>query len=268
MRIEDHLRLSKLPTAEAEVIMANILGKDRTWVLAHADEELSAQQTECWNEWAARRVRNEPLAYIVGEREFFRRMFTVDQSVLIPRPATEGLIEAAIAWLKNPRDTTVPIDAGICAMVRTLKKEKPIRTVVDIGTGSGCIAITLACEDPSLHIIATDISEAALKVARKNAEKFGAENRITFLQGSLLEPLEHWSEPFLLVSNPPYVPSARTLPADIDNCEPQIALRAGIDGLDVLRPLLLAAASHPHCIGCAIECEAAQIPALEEILES
>ena len=268
MRIEDILRHSPLSSLETEVLLASLLAKERTWVWTHPEAQLSKNQEERWRAWMERRGKGEPVAYITQEREFFGRMFSVDRRVLIPRPATEGLISVAQAWLKKPANNTTEIDAGIVAVAKVLHVAEHIRTVVDVGTGSGCIAISLACEDPTLTVLATDISEDALDVARTNAKRHGVDTRIRFLQGNLLDPVSDLLEPFLLISNPPYVPSERTLSPDVDRFEPSIAIRAGADGMDVIRPLLEAARRHPSCCGFILECEEAQIPLLEEILNS
>ena len=268
MRIEDLLRHPGLPTVEIEVLAAALFARERTWVLAHPETQLSQAQVEQWTTWMERRERGEPTAYIVGEREFYGRSFSVDRRVLIPRPATEGLIDIARAWLKKPTDSVTTIDAGIVAMAKTLHEGKSVRTVLDIGTGSGCIAITMACVDATLSVIATDLSEDALSVARHNARRHDVESTVTFALGPLLEPIANLREPFLLLSNPPYVPSHRSLPKDVAQFEPTMAIRAGDDGLDVLRPLLLAALEHPACQGFVIECEETQVAPIQHLLIS
>ncbi len=138
-----------------------------------------------------------------------------------------------------------------------------VTTIVDIGTGTGCIAITLALEHPGLHIIATDISEDALVIAKKNAKDLNA--AIDFRCETLLDPLKDLSEPFLIVSNPPYIPSKRSVMKDVADYEPHSALFAGSDGLDVLRPLVQQALAHPLCRGIIVECEEEQAKNLAEL---
>jgi release factor glutamine methyltransferase len=169
-----------------------------------------------------RRRKREPVAYILGEREFYRRSFEVTPAVLIPRPDTETLIERALEILP----------AGSTARL------------LDLCTGSGAIAITLAAERPELHVTATDLSAAALDVARRNAERHGAMARCEFLEGDLFAPLPAASRFELIVANPPYVPEPEiaTLQPEIQH-EPRLALAAGDDGLSHLERLCAAAQS-------------------------
>lgn len=171
---------------------------------------------------ALRRARHEPVAYITGTREFYGRAFHVNPAVLIPRPETEGLIDEAL----------------------TLRREGAQPVIVDVGTGSGCIAITLALEWPEARVIATDISTAALDVARSNAQTLGATS-IEFVQ--VIADSFFPAQPDgidLIVSNPPYVSSSDcdSLAADVRDYEPHSALFAGGDGLDLIRLLVPAAA--------------------------
>jgi release factor glutamine methyltransferase len=173
----------------------------------------------------ARRAAHEPIAYITGTREFYGRPFAVTPAVLIPRPETELLVDAALTAL----------GPACASAVRPLH-------VADIGTGSGCLAVTLAVECPAAHVIATDLSERALAVARTNATSLGALDRVEFRHGTLLAgPCGALD---LIVSNPPYVPDADRdgLPAEVRDYEPSGALFAGQDGLDVIREILRLAA--------------------------
>jgi release factor glutamine methyltransferase len=176
----------------------------------------------------ARRARAEPIAYLTGEREFFGRTFRVTPDVLIPRPETELVVEEALTCLTNVRPDPA-------------RARPPL--VVDVGTGSGCIAITIALEQPSVRVVATDVSEAALAVAMDNARRLDAADRVTFHHGPLLAG---WNQPVdLIVSNPPYVAvtDRGTLPDDVVRYEPATALFGGEDGLDVMRALIPAAAA-------------------------
>jgi len=176
----------------------------------------------------ARRARAEPIAYLTGEREFFGRTFRVTPDVLIPRPETEFVVEEALTCLTNLRPDPV-------------KPRPPL--VLDVGTGSGCIAITIALEQPTVRVVATDISEAALAVAMDNARRLDTADRVTFRHGPLLAG---WNEPAdLIVSNPPYVAGADrgALPDDVVRYEPATSLFGGEDGLDVIRALIPAAAA-------------------------
>ncbi|HEX9840661.1 MAG TPA: HemK/PrmC family methyltransferase, partial [Anaerolineales bacterium] len=156
---------SDTPALDASVLLAHVLDKPRTWVMAHPEVTLTTQQKKQLDDSLARLERGELFPYVLGHWEFFGMDFDVTPEVLIPRPETELLVEKAIAWLQ----------------------ESPIRrTVADIGTGSGVIAISIAAHFPDMHVLATDISGAALEVARKNAIKFDVIHRIDFLQCDLL----------------------------------------------------------------------------------
>ena len=165
-----------------------------------------------------RRARREPVAYITGEREFYGRTFVVTPAVLIPRPDTETLVSVALTCLDRVT-TRAPL-------------------VADVGTGSGCVAVTLAAERHAVRVVATDVSGAALEVARENARRLRVRERVTFVEGSLFAGLDE--PPDLIVSNPPYVREIDrpTLATDVVGHEPHAALFAGPDGLDVIRALV------------------------------
>ncbi len=169
----------------------------------------------------ARRATHEPVAYILGRREFFGRDFEVTPAVLIPRPETELIVELALA--------------------RVPDRQAPL-AIVDVGTGSGCLAITLALEFPRARVVATDVSPDALEVARRNAARHGVESRTEFRLASLLQDVARAD---LVVSNPPYVPidQRQRLPADVRDFEPATAVFAGPDGLEVIRSLAVQAAA-------------------------
>jgi release factor glutamine methyltransferase len=188
---------------EAQLLAAHVLLVDRTYVLTHPEVELNELAAEGLLQ---RRESQEPLAYILGHREFFGRRFRVTPSVLIPRQETELLIETAL-------ELTVPV-----------------KRVLDIGTGSGCIATTLKLERPDWDVWAVDISGAALQVARENAETLGAE--ITFRHSDLFSGLA--GERFdLIVSNPPYIGVEEELPVEVRSFEPGTALFAENRGLRI-----------------------------------
>jgi len=210
-----------------------------------------------WFLFVKRRETHEPIAYITGQKEFYGRPFHVDRNVLIPRPSTESLIDAVKAYLDDPKDSMEEIDTEIIVYSKKLQSQKPV-ILADIGTGSGCIAITLALEYPDQHIIATDISEDALKMAKVNAKHHHMTKRVTFKKGSGLEPLSDVKEPFLLISNPPYIPANQLLMNDVQDFEPHMALFAGEKGTDVLEILLDQAKKHKHCVGVVIECRTDQ----------
>lgn len=203
---------------EAQLIAAHLLGVSRAWLIAHGDETLAPDRLEWLDQWIARRSRGEPIAYLLGEREFFGRSFQVGPDCLIPRPETEHLVEATLERLTGPA------------------------AVLDVGTGSGCIAITLALENPALALTATDISPAALAQARQNARRLGA--RVEFAPGDLYAPTGPCRFA-AIVSNPPYVAEADPhLERGDVRFEPRLALAAGADGLGVLRPLIAQAPAH------------------------
>ena len=207
---------------DATLLARAVLGWDTAAWIVRQTEAASARFDRALSGFIDRRARREPVAYIVGEREFYGRPFRVTPAVLIPRPETELLVEETLAAL-GERAPHAPL-------------------VVDVGTGSGCIAIAIALEQAAARVVATDISDAALAVARDNAARLGASARIEFRLGSLLAGLT--SSPDLIVSNPPYVgePDRASLPADVRDFEPAVALFAGLDGLDVIRELIGAAA--------------------------
>ena len=203
------------PHVEAELLLAHLLHQPRAYLWAHPEAALTPQQAADYAACVQRRAAGEPLPYITGQIEFFGLTFTVTPDVLIPRPETETLVEAALAWLKAHPDAVA----------------------VDVGTGSGCIAAALAVHAPALRLYAIDISPAALRVARANAERHTVAEHITFLEGDLLTPLPEAVD--LIVSNPPYVTDDEwdALPLSVRQ-EPRTALLAGADGLDAIRQLL------------------------------
>jgi release factor glutamine methyltransferase len=214
------LELAGLPVAEARqdaaVLARHILGWDLERWLGHQRDDAPADFEPAFAPLVARRAAREPVAYITGAREFYWRTFTVTPTVLIPRPETELVVEAAI---------------GASAEYR-------YPDIIDIGTGSGCIAATLAAEMPHATVVATDISTAALEVAAVNAERHGVAGRIEFRRGAFFAG---FAGPFdMVVSNPPYVAAGDrpTMAPEVAAHEPAQALFAGADGLDCIRPLL------------------------------
>ncbi len=206
------------PRLDAELIVAEALGVDRIALYLDLNRPLLESERKAIRPLVARRREREPVAYILGHRDFFGRRFRVTRDVLIPRPDTETLVERALALI--PRDQACRI--------------------ADVGTGSGAIAVTLAAELPLATITATDISEAALRIASENAEALGIGDRIRFQQADLLASDEQYD---FIVSNPPYVAKGEleTLQAEVRSYEPQAALVAGEDGLETIRALLQAA---------------------------
>ncbi len=201
---------------DAELLLADVLGVGRVYLYTHNDRPLTTQECDVFREKVRRRGKYEPVAYILGHKEFYGRVFNVNPHVLIPRPETEHIVETVLQWLQ----------------VRGLGAVR----VWDIGVGSGVLAVTLALECPEAEVVASDISVHALQVAQANAKHLQAEKRITWLEGSLLEP---WDGVLcdVVVSNPPYVETGAVLDKDVHNYEPHTALFAGADGLDSVRVL-------------------------------
>ena len=195
---------------DAEVLARKVLGCDRAAFVVSRRGEEPAGFADAYRALVERRCRREPVAYILGEREFWGRPFEVTPDVLIPRPETELIVEEALALFPAGRTPAL---------------------IVDVGTGSGCLAVALALEFPDAWVIATDISEAALAVARRNAAKNGVGDRIDFRTGDLLAPVTELAD--LIVSNPPYVNSgdAPGLVPEVREHEPHVALFGGPDGL-------------------------------------
>ena len=208
---------SSSPRLDAELLCAHALRLRRLDLYLQHDRPLKEPELEAVRALMRRRATGAPVAYITGVREFYHRTFHVDPAVLIPRPETETLVELAIRLLR---------DGGGSA------------SVADLGTGSGCIAVTLAAELPSVRVICVDASEAALAVARENAAEHGVSDRITFVAGDWAQPLRE--PPDVVVSNPPYVTTAELAAADRDvrDFEPHAALDGGTDGLAAYRALL------------------------------
>ncbi len=260
MTIGETLAKTGINRTDAEILLAKVLEKDRTWLLAHEDAALKPNQKSAFQTMIERRRTGEPIAYIVGQKDFFGRAFAVNSSTLIPRPATELLVEQALRVLHGEQVERVrEIDTQIVAWKELWGAIDDVRLVVDIGTGSGCIAVTLACELQNIRVIATDISDDALKVAQTNAKNHGAKDRIKFMRGDSLEPLAEIHEPFFMVSNPPYIPVGLKLDHEVSAFEPSSALFAGKDGADVIRSITEQCKKHPSCRGFVIECREEQV---------
>jgi release factor glutamine methyltransferase len=209
---------------DAEVLARHVLGWDRAALIARWRDAAPNDFSERLSALIARRAAREPVAYITGHREFWGLDFEVTPDVLIPRPETELIIDDA---LRSARDVGPP------------------RTIVDVGTGSGCLAIALAREIPGARITGTDMSAAALAVARRNALRLGVADRVVFVRADLFDDAMPAAD--LIVSNPPYVPDAAepALQPEVGLHEPHSALFGGPgDGLDFIRRLLAAAGTH------------------------
>ena len=206
------------PRLESELLLTSVLQQSRVYLLAHPEDVLTEEQAQQYAIDVERRVKGEPLPYITGIIEFFGMIFRVTPDVLIPRPETEMLVELASAWLTT----------------------RPDAVIMDVGTGSGCIAVTLARHTKCRHIIATDISLSALQLAKQNAVRQLVRDRLHFINGDLLCPIHGPVD--VILSNPPYIADSEweTIPHSI-HFEPSSALLAGVDGLEVVRRLLLQA---------------------------
>lgn len=204
---------------DAEILTAAAAGVPRSRLALEGGREVGGDAAERVLGWIARRAAGEPVQYILGSWEFYGREFRLSRDTLIPRPETEGLVEAVVgAWQGAGRTEGLALD---------------------VGTGCGAIAVTLAAELPRLTVVATDVSAGALRVARENARRRGVADRIRFLRADLCSALKRGSRFDLVVSNPPYVSEREwpSLPAEVRDYEPPGALLAGPDGLAVLRRL-------------------------------
>ncbi len=259
MTVVETLAKTGISRVDAEILLAEAMQRDRTWLFAHGEVSLSPEEEILFHTMIDRRKTGEPVAYIVGRKEFHGREFLVSKATLIPRPATELLVEQVLSLLQGEHVERIrEIDSQIVTWTDVWGNADDVPLIVDVGTGSGCIGITLACELPALHIIATDISEEALMIAQKNAHSLHVGDRIEFRKGDALNPVMNIDQPFLIVSNPPYIPVGKKLDHDVAAFEPSSALFAGPDGTDVIRNIVTQAKSHPHCRGYVIECRAEQ----------
>ncbi len=218
-------------TIDAEVLARLALGWDRAEYLARRSDAPPLGFQSAYEPLVARRARREPVAQIAGYREFWNRDFEVSRDVLTPRPETELIVEEALAIHASA--------TGEASMVAPslLRAAKPWR-LVDVGTGSGCLAVTLALELPGVDVLATEISERALAVAQRNAIRLGAADQVRFVCTSLLEGVAPGID--MIVSNPPYVPAAYRsgLSSEVRDYEPAEAVFGGADGFELIRTLL------------------------------
>jgi release factor glutamine methyltransferase len=207
------------PRLDAEVLLADVLGVDRVRLVIEADRPLEERELALYRERIQRRRRFEPVAYIVGHREFYGLDFRVDRRVLVPRPDTETLVEVALA---RTRATSM------------------YGQMLDLCTGSGCVAIALAKQRPTWRVTGVDISGDAVELARHNALRLGVAGSVSFVSGDLFAPLAPEARFDLLTANPPYIERAALpeLPADIRDFEPRVAVDGGLEGLDVIKRII------------------------------
>lgn len=234
------------PRLDAELIVGHALSLTRTQIIMHLDRPLEERELTQLRALVKRRRAREPMAYLRGEREFFGRSFMVDKRVLVPRPDTEVLVDVALH--------------------RTSNRALSCRTL-DLCTGSGCVAITLSKERPTTPVLATDISDDALAVARENRERLGA-YRVAFAHGDLFAAVPASATFDLIVSNPPYIPSGdiQGLMPDVRDFEPRLALDGGKDGLDSIRRIVTESPKYLAKDGIlAVELGAGEAPAVRDL---
>ncbi len=241
-------RAIESPRLEAELLLAYALGIDRLRIFVESERELEAGELARFREIVRRRRTREPVAYIRGEREFYGRAFRVDRRVLVPRPDTETLVEVALSRTAR---------VSLCARV------------LDLCTGSGCVAITLARERPTTRVDAVDLSTDALAVARDNAARLGA-HLVRFVAGDLFAPLDPARDRYdLITANAPYIADGAMaeLPPDVRDHEPHLALAGGDDGLALVRRIVAGATRFLLPGGVlALEVGAGQAPAVAQLV--
>jgi release factor glutamine methyltransferase len=246
--------LTDAPQLEAELILSHVLDCRRADLHAHPERSLRPQELAAFQTLLDRRALGEPLPYLTGHIEFYGLDFNTDPRVLIPRPETETLVELALTHI-----------ARIPSCQRQPAQhlgDVPRLVLADVGTGSGCLAVTLAVYTPRARIYALDLSSDALAVARANAQRHRVASRITFIKSDLLTALPEPAD--LIVANPPYIASEEwpTLPQEVREHEPRLALYGGPDGLDIVRRLLREAPAYLRRGGAVfIEIGAKQGPA-------
>ena len=238
MRVEEALQFAgeylgehqlRWPREDAELLVASILQCDRVFLYTHPEKPLSSRQERLFHEWLVKRGERYPLQYLRGRQEFYGREFLVRPGVFIPRPETELLLEAALDILR-------------------LSREEELR-VADVGTGSGCVAVTLTCEEPRVRVAAIDKSPTALQAARLNAESHRCQGRIDFYEGDVLRPLESQHLRYhLVVSNPPYVSNfdRESVDLSVSRYEPDEAVFSGESGHEVYLELFRQAGGVLH----------------------
>ncbi len=216
---------------DVSILIAHSLGKSRPWVLSHSEVELSPDQLEILDHQLRQYHQGVPLPYLLGQWEFFGNQFFITQATLIPRPETELMVEEVIHWLAEHPEAS---------------------RVLDIGTGCGCVAISIALHCPRTQVIANDLSYDALRVAKKNVEMYHLEERVLLVSASILPPLATSFD--VICANLPYIPSDRLRILPIYRREPTLALDGGKDGLELYRKLFAALPSLPKK-PCLITCE-------------
>ena len=274
------------PRLNIELLLSHLLKKKRLDLYMEFERELDDSTLEKLRDMVRRRATGEPLQYITGETEFCGLKFMVDKRVLIPRPETELLVETVLGRLGERRSQAgreSPLGTTSLSRGTPVPSDQPVTnhqspvTIIDVGTGSGCIAVTLAKKllapggEVRARIYATDESAEALEVARTNAKLHEVEKNIGFLQSDMLEALSNSLRADVIVSNPPYVVDGELakLPKEVRDFEPVRALAAGEDGLKAIRRLAMNAKRFMSPSGfTALEIGAGQRPAVEELFEN
>jgi release factor glutamine methyltransferase len=229
---------------DAELLVADALGLERLEVYLQFDKPLTPDELTALREHIRRRGQREPIATILGQREFWSLPFRVRPGVLVPRPDTEALVEAALGLIPE----------GECF-------------VADVGAGTGCVGLSVAKERPGVKLYATDMDPVALGLVKENAAALDLADRVAVLKGNLLDPIPSDRPIDVVLSNPPYIPTGEIdgLPPEISQHEPRGALDGGEDGLDVYRQLLPAAAARAR-IGVAVEVGIHQAEAVADLM--
>lgn len=244
---EDLTPISEFPYLDSLILLSFITGFSKSQLLADPNPILNQEEQDHLDQALSRINNGTPLPYVIGEWEFFQLKFRITEDVLIPRPETEGLVELALSWLKEHPQR---------------------RSCLEIGTGCGCIAISLAKKIPDLRIIATDISSRALQVARENAQRHKVEDKIVFQERDLLKGLDGKVD--LLIANLPYIPTAKLRSLPVYTKEPALALDGGSDGLLLIKKVLKSAHLHMQPGGAIFleldeECGASALALAKEV---
>lgn len=264
---------SDTPRLDAEILLAHARKCPRIRLYVDYAVALTDGERAMMRDLVRRRAQAEPVAYLVGHREFFGLDFRVTSDVLIPRPETETLVLELLteARKRGARSLEGGMEGANAVLSDSASSTSHSKLrILDVGTGSGCIAIACAVNLPESSLTAIDISPAALEVARENARTHGVENRVRFLNGDLFASLASDELFDFIASNPPYVADGEmeTLPADIRQHEPHLALKAGVRGLDVIERLIADAPRYLSPGGTLlVEFSPEQAPAVSELLE-
>jgi release factor glutamine methyltransferase len=248
-------------TLAAELLLLHVADKDRTWLYAHPEDEISSEQELKYFALVACRIAGEPTQYLIGKQEFWGIEFEVTSDVLIPRPETEHVIEVALDRL-----AVRELRAG---RKQTLSGEG--LNIADIGTGSGCIAVALAKDLPGAQFVATDISPRALGVARRNAARASFSDRITFTLSNLLDEIPSSRRFQLIASNPPYIGRREgpTLQREVREHEPEVALYGGEEGYELYADLITQSAEHLEPEGILVlELGHDSLPAVQPLFDT